>query len=229
MRAARGCAGQWRAGGGRARVRWKRVASGCVRWRVGVPALYRVAVIEDGVVTLQFVLKADQPLPGAEESFQSALRPAVVGRLSLSGTVRANLVLPYAVEVRVDPLVGSDRAARPIGAAPSAPGSSPDANAGTTSGTHAGTDQAQGIGRPREFAVVVGNDPQSPAPYSRFAIKGVSLARQVPTVSDDIVLELDPGEYFLELRRGSSWQEVEHPVALNRVSYFAERQAAGRQ
>ncbi|MCU1479044.1 MAG: hypothetical protein JWQ64_3737 [Subtercola sp.] len=162
-----------------------------------------MAVIEDGAMTLQFELEAGVALPGSEESFESALRPAVVGRLSLRGTVRATVVLPYAVEVRVEPLVGGDAAAA--------------------------TGQRPGIGRPREFAVIVGNDPQSPAPYSRFAIKGVSLARRLPTVSDDIVLQLDPGEYFLELRRGVSWQEVEHPVILNRVSYFAERQAAGRQ
>ena len=155
-------------------------------------------VIADGVVTLQFDVAPGEGLPGTEEHFASALRHAVVGRLSLHATVRATLVLPYAVESRVE----------------QAPA---DADAESQPGL-----------RPREFAVIAGNDPDSSARFSRFAAKGVTPVRQLPGVSDDIVLQFDPGEYFLELRRGASWAEVEHPVALNRVSYFAERQAAGR-
>ena len=150
-----------------------------------------MAVIEDGAVNLQFDLEPGESLPGSEEHFTSAVRSAVVGRLSLSAAVRATAVLPYAVEVRIDDLVGE-----PSG------------------------------GQPREFAIAVMNDPDSPLPFSRFAVKGVSLVRREPTVSDDVVLQFEPGEYFFELRRGSSWREVEHPVALNRVSFFAERQAA---
>ncbi|MCU1481541.1 MAG: hypothetical protein JWQ19_2327 [Subtercola sp.] len=165
-------------------------------------------MIGDGAGALHVELERGEPLPGTEEQFESALRDATVGRLSLKTTVRADVVLPYALEVRVvDPV----DPVQPGGESAPAPAPEPGVP-----------------GRPRELAVIVRNDPDAPAPYLRVAISSVTPAHRLPTADDDLALELHPGEYFVELRRGASWAEVEHPVPLNRVSYFTERQAAGR-
>ncbi|MEF2977004.1 hypothetical protein [Subtercola sp. YIM 133946] len=184
-------------------------------------------MIGDVVAALQFELERGESLPGTEDEFESALRPATIARLSLHQPVRAALVLPYAVEVRIEQPGGGSSAGAPspVGAQTASDRSNVDAH---TAAAQAYVD-AQAAGhatRPQELAVVVRNDPDSPVAFLRVAISGVTPARLLPTIDDDLALEFDPGEYFVELRRGGSWAEVEHPVPLNRVSYFGERQAA---
>ncbi|UFS58900.1 hypothetical protein [Subtercola endophyticus] len=173
-------------------------------------------MIGDEVAALQVEVARGAHLPGTEEQFESTLRDATIGRLSLSATVRADLVLPYALEVRLQPSV-EPRSRVEMGR-----------NGRGFAAENDARDAAPAPGRPREWAVMVRNDPDAPVPYVRVALSSVTPAHRLPTADDDLAVELFPGEYFVELRRGSSWAEVEHPVPLNRVSYYTERQAAGR-